>query len=59
MAGAYVGLILKDMDAHGGVPTQVLATLSPTFELVINSTTADDQGVEILPLLSARAELIT
>jgi len=59
MAGAYVGLILKDMDAHGGLPTQTLATLSPSFELVINSTTADDQGIEIPPLLSARAELIT
>jgi ABC-type uncharacterized transport system substrate-binding protein len=58
MAGAYIGLILKDMDAHSGQATQTWPIESPNTELVINTTTAAQQQITIPPLLLARAETI-
>jgi hypothetical protein len=57
MAGAYVGLILNDIDKNGH-PTTVLDIQSPISELVINTTTANTQNIPVPPLLLARAELI-
>jgi ABC-type uncharacterized transport system substrate-binding protein len=58
IAGAYVGLILKDMDAHNGQTTQTWPIESDDIELVINTTTAAQQQITIPPLLLARAEQI-
>jgi putative ABC transport system substrate-binding protein len=58
MAGAYVGLILNDIDKNGH-PTTVLDIQSPVSELVINTKTAIAQNISVPPLLLARAELIS
>jgi putative tryptophan/tyrosine transport system substrate-binding protein len=60
IAGAFVGLILTDMDAHVGQATQTWPIESPTItELVINTTTAAQLPITVPPLLLARAEQIT
>jgi ABC-type uncharacterized transport system substrate-binding protein len=59
IAGAYVGLILKDMDAHSGQATQTWPIESPNTELVINTTTAAELQITVPPLLLARAEKIS
>jgi putative tryptophan/tyrosine transport system substrate-binding protein len=59
MAGAYVGLILNDMDHNNGQPANIYPIQSPNTELVINTTTAKNQHIIVPPLLLARAVIVT